>query len=54
MTWLGRCKCGAPANVRVQTVLRVLETTLGRRELKTVGYLVCEECATSSKAASDL
>ena len=46
MTWLGRCKCGAPANVRVQTVLREMDTLLGFRELKTVGYLVCEECAT--------
>lgn len=46
---LGRCKCGEAANVRVQTVLQSIETTLGRREIKTVGYLVCLECANRQK-----
>ena len=44
--WLGRCGCGAPANVRIQTILKPRGNDSASPELKSVGYLLCEACAT--------
>jgi hypothetical protein len=47
LRWMGRCGCGAPANVRIQTILKPRTLDTPSHEIKTVGYIACERCATS-------